>query len=337
MSAVLSVEPLGFPWKTFDPFLFCAHHDDHYPKGNEQMGPAASLEGRRIGMDFGRKDGWSMYHGEQVPGFPQHPHRGFETVTLVRDGFIDHSDSMGATARFGNGDVQWMTAGKGVVHCEMFPLRSREKDNPVELFQVWLNLPRRDKMVEPYFTMLWGEAIPRHVFTDDAGRETEVVTVAGKLVDGEMPAPPPDSWAGDPRNQVAIWTIKLAPGAKWTMPSAGPGVNRGLYFFKGSSIRVDGQKIPASSGMRVQGDAPIALENGPDESELLLLQGRAIAEPVVHHGPFVMNTREEIQQAFADYRATQFGGWPWPGPDPVHPREQGRFALHATGKREEPA
>src|ERR1700761_8720418 len=96
-SAVLSVRPLGFPWETADPFLFCAYHDDAYPRGNGAMGPAVSLAGRDIGQDFSRKDGWSMYHGDGVPGFPAHPHRGFETVTIVRKGLIDHSDSLGAT------------------------------------------------------------------------------------------------------------------------------------------------------------------------------------------------------------------------------------------------
>ena len=126
-SVVLNVLPLGFPWQTVDPFLFCVHHVDLYPAGNEAMGPAASLAGRDIGMDFAGQDGWRMYHGDVVPGFPHHPHRGFETVTLVRRGFIDHSDSLGATARFGQGDVQWMTAGRGIVHAEMFPLRERHK------------------------------------------------------------------------------------------------------------------------------------------------------------------------------------------------------------------
>jgi redox-sensitive bicupin YhaK (pirin superfamily) len=166
---VLNVQPLGFPWQTLDPFLFCAHHDDAYPAGNDDMGPAASLEGRRIGMDFDRKDGWSMYHGDVVPGFPRHPHRGFETITLARHGFIDHSDSLGATARFGQGDVQWMTAGNGIVHSEMFPLVRQDQPNPTELFQVWLNLPQKDKLVDPYFTMLWGSTIPKQTFVDEAG------------------------------------------------------------------------------------------------------------------------------------------------------------------------
>ena len=112
-SIVESVETLRFPWQTVDPFLFCVYHVDDYPAGTEAMGPKASLEGRNLGQDFGNKDGWNMYHGKEIPGFPRHPHRGFETVTFTRRGLIDHSDSLGATARFGGGDVQWMTAGKG--------------------------------------------------------------------------------------------------------------------------------------------------------------------------------------------------------------------------------
>ena len=143
---VLQVSPLGQRWQTADPFLFCVHHIDHYPRGNDKLGPAASLSGHEIGHDFNNADGWNMYHGDVVPGFPQHPHRGFETVTIVRTGYIDHSDSAGATARFGMGDVQWLTAGKGVVHSEMFPLLNPDSPNDLELFQIWLNLPSTDKM-----------------------------------------------------------------------------------------------------------------------------------------------------------------------------------------------
>ena len=86
--------------------MFCAHHRDEYPKGNDAMGPDASLRGRNIGQDFTIKDGWRMYHGETMPGFPYHPHRGFETITIVKEGIVDHSDSLGAAGRFGSGDVQ---------------------------------------------------------------------------------------------------------------------------------------------------------------------------------------------------------------------------------------
>src|SRR6187455_692291 len=164
--SVLDIRPLGFPWITADPFLFCVHHDDAYPAGNDRLGPAASLAGRNIGMDFEGKDGWRMYHGSVVPGFPQHPHRGFETVTVMRQGFIDHADSVGATARFGKGDVQWLTAGRGIVHSEMFPLLDRGQPNPVELFQIWLNLPAKSKMVAPHFSMLWSGDVPRVTWED---------------------------------------------------------------------------------------------------------------------------------------------------------------------------
>jgi redox-sensitive bicupin YhaK (pirin superfamily) len=334
---VVRVFPLGFPWATVDPFLFCVHHDDAYPAGNEEMGPAASLGGRTIGMDFSGLDGWRMYHGDVVPGFPRHPHRGFETVTLARRGFIDHSDSLGATARFGQGDVQWMTAGQGIVHAEMFPLRDREGPNPVELFQIWLNLPRADKMVDPYFTMLWGPSIPEHVLRDDAGRVTRVVTVAGPLGERPVPAPPPNSWSARPESDVALWTIRMEPGARWTLPPARRGTRRTLYFFRGDRIRVGGHEQSSHAGLEVEADTSLALENGSAESELLLLQGRPIGEPAVQHGPFVMNARHEIEQAILDYQRTGFGGWPWERDDPVHPREQGRFALHADGRREEPA
>src|SRR5512137_2154894 len=119
---ILEIKPLGMPWETIDPFLFCVYHDDAYPRGNAQLGPEASLAGRQLGQDFAGTDGWRMYHGTTVPGFPAHPHRGFETVTIARRGLIDHSDSLGAKARFGGGDVQWLTAGRGIVHSEMFPL-----------------------------------------------------------------------------------------------------------------------------------------------------------------------------------------------------------------------
>lgn len=333
---VLGTMPLGMHWQTPDPFLFCAHHDDAYPKGDERFGPVASLEGRDIGQDFGRKDGWSMYHGRHVPGFPQHPHRGFETVTIVRKGLLDHSDSLGAAARFGRGDVQWLTAGRGILHSEMFPLLERERDNPIELFQIWLNLPKANKLVDPHFSMIWSDRIPEVVATDDKGRKTTVNVIAGRMGEVQPPAAPPKSWASQPGSDVAIWTIRMQPGAQWTLPAGPAGANRMLYFFVGSSLKVAGQSIGARTGIQLREDAAVALEAGADEVELLLLQGRPIGEPVAQYGPFVMNTRAEIQQTMLEYQRTRFGGWPWDRDDPVHERE-GRFARHADGRIERPA
>ncbi len=338
-SSVLAIEPLGFPWQTIDPFLFCVHHDDAYPRGNGRYGPDASLlSGRQLGADFSRRDGWSMYHGQQVPGFPAHPHRGFETVTIVRQGRIDHSDSLGAAARFGGGDVQWLTAGQGIVHAEMFPLLHTDRPNPLELFQIWLNLPAESKMVEPHFTMFWSQDIPRHSFVDGSGRATEVVLIAGELPvegPGRPLAPPPDSWASRMQSDLAIWTVRMAPGARWVLPPAkGDGTRRMLYFFVGAHLGVDGRAVAVRSSIELQAGVAVTIVNGDQAAELLMLQGRPIGEAVAQYGPFVMNTEQELRQAFDDYRRTQFGGWPWPDPAPVHGDEDVRFARHADGRVE---
>ena len=135
--------------------------------------------------------------------------KGFETVTIIRRGYIDHSDSLGAAARFGGGDVQWLTAGGGIVHSEMFPLLEREKSNPVELFQIWLNLPAEDKLVAPHFSMLWSGDIPGARFVDEAGRWTEVTVVAGELDGKRPPPPPPHSWASRPDTDIAILHLSI--------------------------------------------------------------------------------------------------------------------------------
>jgi redox-sensitive bicupin YhaK (pirin superfamily) len=330
---IRSVQPLGFQWKTPDPFLFCVHHDDAYPSANEKFGPAASLAGHEMGSDFSGRDGWRMYHGDIVPGFPQHPHRGFETVTIVRRGLVDHADSLGAAARYGDGDVQWLTAGRGIVHAEMFPLLDRKGPNPLELFQIWLNLPATDKLVEPHFSMLWSSTIPKHTAFDPAGKTTQLTIIAGSFGPIQAASPPPKSWASRPNTDIAIWTLKMAPGARFVLPAAAAGSNRTLYFFRGKDLKIGDRTFAVRNGLELRPDAEVPLDNGTEESELLLLQGRPIAEPVAQHGPFVMNTAAEIQKAYADYRSTRFGGWPWPSDGPVHDRGV-RFARHADGRLE---
>jgi quercetin 2,3-dioxygenase len=212
----------------------------------------------------------------------------------------------------------------------MFPLVDASGPNPTELFQIWINLPRADKLVEPHFAMLWSGAIPVH------REESATITiVAGQLGDLRAPAPPPHSWASRPDSAVAIWTIALAAGGRLVLPPGPAYVNRSLYFFSGRSLTLDGSAVPPSSVVSVRPDAAIELRAG-DAGELLLLQGRPIGEPVVQYGPFVMNAPAEIQRAFLDYQRTGFGGWPWPSQEPVHPRGEGRFARHADGRVERP-
>lgn len=335
-NAVSKIKPLGFQWQTQDPFLFCVHHEDYYPKGNNEMGPDEELlQGRNIGQDFVIKNGFRMYHGEKVPGFPGHPHRGFETVTIVRKGIVDHSDSLGGACRYGNGDVQWMTAGKGVQHAEMFPLVNSDKDNPLELFQIWLNLPKTGKFVNPHYKMLWENSIPKHISTDAYGKKTLIEIIAGKIEKTIAPAPPPNSWAATNNNEVAIWNIHMDAQALWTLPKTSSGVNRTVYFYKGNKIEIDGIEIENYHSAEINSESEITIKNGNEKAYILILQGKPINEPVVQYGPFVMNSKKEIQEAFADYQETKFGGWPWETNSPVHDRAKGRFALHADGTLEE--
>jgi redox-sensitive bicupin YhaK (pirin superfamily) len=326
----------GQPFRTQDPFLFCVHHNDRFPRGNGRFGPAESLAGRRLGHDFAWKDGWNMYHGREIPGFPRHPHRGFETVTVVRQGRLDHADSMGALARYGDGDVQWLTAGAGIQHAEMFPLLASDTANPLDLFQIWLNLPARSKMVKPYFSMLWAGSIPEKTFVDAAGRKTHVTVRAGALGGLVAPAPPPDSWASDAKNEVGIWTLELSPGARWSLPAASTGVLRSLYVVEGGPLRVEQDSLLGLQGAEVRADRELQLENGAAATQVLVLQGRPIGEPVVQRGPFVMNTQAEVQQAFLDYQETEFGGWPWDDAGPVHGGDPTRFARRPDGTTERP-
>ncbi len=334
-NSITSIKPLGFMWPVSNPFLFCAHHLDDFPAGNDDMGPEKLLlKGRNIGQDFTIKDGWRMYHGDTIPGFPAHPHRGFETVTVVMKGLVDHADSHGQAGRYGNGDVQWMTAGAGLQHSEMFPLLNKESGNPTEMLQLWLNLPKANKFAKPHFKMLWSEDIPLVNTTDESGKTVEINLIAGNLGDVAALSPAPDSWAADPENEVTIWTIKMEPGAQWKIPAASEQVNRTLFFYRGATVKIEDQLIASEQAIQVKADQELIIENGTSEGFFLLLQGKPINEPVVQYGPFVMNTNAEIQQAMHDYQRTEFGGWPWKRRDQVHPREKGRFARHQDGTEE---
>jgi quercetin 2,3-dioxygenase len=293
---------------------------------------------RGNGSDFNPNAPYRMYHGDRIPGFPQHPHRGFETITATLDGIVDHTDSMGNAGRYGEGDLQWMTAGKGVVHGEMFPLINEDKGNDTRFFQIWLNLPKKSKMTEPAFVMHWGSETKK-VKTKDG--MTDIIIWVGEH-DGERTEmkSPPNSWAADKENDVGVVFYSLKPGAKCEIkPASGgkKGTKRFLYFVEGEQAKqfVSGTSIPKKHGAEIVGDKSALLENKSETEtmDVLLLQGRPIGEPVSQHGPFVMNTREEIMQCFEDYQRTRFGGWPWDKDAMVFPKDKPRFAL-LNGKEE---
>ncbi len=325
---------LDFQWPVQEPFLFCVHHHDKYPSGRPNLGPdPRHLKGRNIGQDFVPKDGFRMYHGETIPGFPVHPHRGFETITIVRKGYVDHADSMGAAGRYGEGDVQWMTAGSGIQHSEMFPLLRQDDGNTLELFQIWLNLPAKNKMAKPHFSMFWSEEIPL-IHLD--GNRVHINLIAGTWGDTKALSPPPDSWASRPESEIGIWLIRLLPGGKLSLPTTQVPASRMVYFFQGEGLLLNGKKVEGSKGLSLDSRSQTELAGGNSAVEVLILQARPIGEPVVQHGPFVMNSRTEIVKAFEDYKNTQFGGWPWPQHEMVHGSALERFAKHPDGRIEKP-
>ena len=191
-------------------------------------------------------------------------------------------------------------------------------------------------MAPPSYVMHWAEDIPRVISED----KLSSVTVWAGQIDGVKGLPPPEySYGSDNQSEVAVWFISLRPGGTFSIPKAisGNAMNRKLYYVEGDALQVGNQDINKNCVISVHADE-VAVLNNPSKSktaDILMLQGKPIGEPVAQHGPFVMNTNAEIQQAFSDYRATQFGGWPWPEDAVVFPPEKGRFTLQ-NGKEEFP-
>lgn len=330
---IKKILPLNFQWPTQEPFLFCVHHDDRYPAGNSRNGlEARHLEDRDVGQDFETKNGFRLYHGKEIPGFPVHPHRGFETITIVRKGYIDHADSLGAACRYGEGDVQWLTAGAGIQHSEMFPLLHKDKENPVELFQIWLNLPKKNKLAHPEFKILWAEQIPRII----PAQGTEISLISGQYADHIFNQAPQKSWAAETSNEVNILLVKMQPGANFDFDRSRSLTNRTLYFFKGSSLVINGKIMSGGQAFMLDSRQDLKLTAGETPVEFLILEAKPIGEPVVQYGPFVMNSQAEIMQTFKDYERTQFGGWNWSKHDMIHGPEIERFAKFPDGHVERP-
>ena len=330
LNCIAEIGKLGFPFKVPDPFLFTVYHKDLYPSSATKL-PKGN------GADFDWSKSFRMYHGEDLPGFPQHPHRGFETVTATIQGFVDHTDSLGNAGRFGQGDLQWMTAGRGIVHGEMFPQIYADKPNPTKFFQIWMNLPKKDKMVAPCYVMHWLEKIPK--FNSDDGLTTVTLWAGQESGMSGLP-PPPNSWASNENNEVSIRFIEISPGGRYTIPPAknGRAINRSIFWTEGKALSVGDKSLAEHCSVSLFADTAAVLHNthSSEKAEILMLQGRPIAEPVAQHGPFVMNTQDEIRDAFNDYRATGFGGWPWPQDAMSFPASKGRFSLQG-GKEELPS
>ena len=319
--------PTNGPWPTSDPFLFFVHHNDKYPEANKNMGPNSKLDNRDLGNDFSNIDGWSMYHGKKIPGFPRHPHRGFETITIVEKGLIDHSDSLGFSARYGDGDVQWLTAGDGVQHSEMFPLLNKDSNNEIDFFQIWINLKSDNKRVAPNFSMFWKDEIPKITNLDNKNLKTEIDIIAGCYNNNSAPKPPPNSWASNKDSNVNIWKIKMDANANWKLPKVQKGISRTLYIYKGNGIQINDKIIYPGNMIELFSEDEIFISCLDSETKILLLEAKPIDEPIVKYGPFVMNTRDEISEAFNDYNKTGFGEWVWNDDGPIHGDKYKKFAI----------
>ncbi|MCE9663464.1 pirin family protein [Halomonas sp. M5N1S17] len=233
--------------------------------------------------------------GGRPRGVGQHPHRGFETVTLVYQGELEHRDSTGGGGLIGAGDVQWMTAGAGIVHEEFHSQAFTEQGGVLEMVQLWVNLPARDKSAPPAYQTLLAEAIPEVPLPDRAGR---VRVVAGDYQGHRGPA--------QTFTPINVWDLRLRPGGAIRLPV--PEGHTALLAVLSGTVLVNGSELVREPGLVCfsrEGDE-LHLEANND-AKLLLLSGEPIDEPVVGHGPFVMNSPDEIQQAFADFQRGKYG------------------------------
>jgi redox-sensitive bicupin YhaK (pirin superfamily) len=225
---------------------------------------------------------------DYIAGFPSHPHRGFETVTYMIEGHMLHEDHLGNRGNLRNGGVQWMTAGRGIIHSEM----PQQEEGTMRGFQLWLNLPAAEKMTEAGYRDIQPEDIPE--MTLPGGRIKLIagdLMIAGERVVGAV---------SNRSTQPVYADLHLDPGGRATLPV--PASHNALLYLYEGSASVAGKALPLSAASVLDDGDEVTVTAGDTGARLLLIAGKPIGEPVVQYGPFVMNTREEIEQALRDYR-----------------------------------
>ncbi|MFZ5655509.1 MAG: pirin family protein [Pseudomonadota bacterium] len=228
---------------------------------------------------------------DYLAGFPDHPHRGFETVTYMLEGRMRHRDNRGNEGLLVPGSVQWMTAGRGLVHSEM----PEQQEGRMRGFQLWVNLPARDKLCEPRYQEFAPDRIPRVRPVPGV----EVAVIAGR-VDGAIGP------VEQPATSPVYLDVALDAGAAWA-PALPEGHAGFVYVFEGAAqVGSDAREVARGQLAVLDGAGEVRLHAGSDGARLLLVAGRPLREPVARYGPFVMNTREQVQQAFRDYQAGRF-------------------------------
>lgn len=227
---------------------------------------------------------------DYIAGFPSHPHRGFETVTYLLAGHMRHRDNAGHEGVIEAGGVQWMTAGRGIIHSEM----PEQENGLLSGFQLWVNLPASHKMIAPRYQELDADAIP----LERRGDEVEVRVIAGTTEQGTRGP------IQDLITDVIYFDVALRDGAAYSEPLPG-GYNAMIYVVEGS-VAIEGQSIGADELAVLGSGERVRLQGRGPRNRFLLLAGQPLGEPVARHGPFVMNTDAEIRQAFSDYQSGQF-------------------------------
>jgi redox-sensitive bicupin YhaK (pirin superfamily) len=231
---------------------------------------------------------------DYIGGFPPHPHRGFETITYMLRGKMEHRDHMGNVGLLNDGDVQWMTAGGGIIHSEM----PRQTEGEMRGFQVWLNLAAENKMKPAHYEDVAAEKLPHYRIGN-----SEIIALAGTLQIGDEHI---SGYFERPDTLPLYWDIHLAPGESLRMPV--PGQYTALVYVYEGVLHTSDTSVPARHLLRLTQDGDVMVDNvGTEEVRFLLLAGKPLRQPIVQYGPFVMNTSEEIEQALADYRAGNFG------------------------------
>ena len=240
-----------------------------------------------------------QYAPGQAVGAPDHPHRGFETVTYLLDGEFEHADSAGNRGRLTPGDIQWMTAGRGVVHSEMPSARVRRDGGRVHGFQLWVNLPARDKMTAPRYQDVSAATLP---IARTADGKATVKVIAGNALGVSARI--------ETRTPILYFDVRLEPGGRVVLPVPAT-YNAAVYVYEGTARVGDHRGAEGGSFVLLGAGEAVALacaDDAPAPARMLVLGGEPLGEPVARHGPFVMNTEAEIREAIADYQSGRFGG-----------------------------
>ena len=232
---------------------------------------------------------------ERPRGVGEHPHRGFETVTIVYQGEVEHRDSAGNGGRIGPGDVQWMTAAAGLMHEEFHSQAFTKRGGTMEMAQLWVNLPAKDKMSRPHYQPIVAADIPNVELADDAGR----VRVIAGVYDGHRG--PASTFTA-----INVWDVRLAKGKRVTLPLP-DGHTTAIALLRGGLKVNDAQDAGAASVVQLDRAGRDATLEATDDATFLVLTGEPIDEPIAGYGPFVMNTREEIMTAIKDVQEGRFG------------------------------